>query len=98
MIRPTCPLQLFGKIIRCRGVQRVCILMATAVIVTGTSKGADPDFLQGVNRLLESSLPVVANHKPESTVRIGPSSSLSSLVARSSPDPTTDSSNETRYP
>ena len=96
MIRPTYPLQLFGKIIRCRGVRSVCILLAATVIVTGTSTGADSVFLQGVNRLLESSLPVVTNSKPQSTVRIGPSSSLSALTARPSPDPTTDSSTETR--
>ena len=96
MIRLALPQQLFGKIIRNRGVQRACVLMAGAAIVTGTSAAADLGFLQGVNRLLELPLPAVASHRPESTVRIGPSTSEPTPEIQSSPGYATVSSNESR--
>jgi len=94
MIRSALPFQLLGKITRSRGVRRVCILLATVIIVTGTSTGADQRFLQGVNRLLELPLPAVANHQPESTIRIGPPPSMPALATRPSPGYATVSSNE----
>lgn len=97
MIRMALPQQLFGKIIRNRGVQRACVLMAGAAIVTGTSTAADLRLLQGVNRLLELPLPAVANHQPESTVRIAPSPSQPPSATQSPPGYATVSSNESRF-
>lgn len=97
MIRMALPQQLLGKIIRNRGVQRACVLMAGAAIVTGTSTASDLRLLQGVNRLLELPLPAVANHQPESTVRIAPSPSQPPSATQSPPGYATVSSNESRF-
>lgn len=97
MIRLALLQQRIGKIIRSRDAQRACVLMAGAAIVTATSAAADLGFLQGVNRLLELPLPAVANHQPESTVCIGPSSSQPTPAIQSSPGYATVSSNESRF-